>query len=95
MSPKLKRLAAREVLVALGAFGFEVVSTRGSHAKLRRELADGTRQILTVPLHRELAPGTLRAVYRQATRLIPEDELQSYFFGWAVAGCASGKRPSG
>ncbi len=81
MSPKLKRLAAREVLVALRAFGFEVVSTRGSHAKLLRELADGTRQILTVPLHQELAPGTLRAVFRQATRFIPEDELRSYFFG--------------
>ena len=80
MSPRLKRLAARELLAALGAFGFEVVSTRGRHAKLRRELADGTRQILTVPLHRELAPGTLRAVFRQATRYIPADELRSYFF---------------
>ena len=80
MSPKLKRLAARDVLSALGAFDFEVVSTRGSHAKLRRELADGTRQILTVPLHRELAPGTLRALFRQATRFIPADELRSYFF---------------
>jgi predicted RNA binding protein YcfA (HicA-like mRNA interferase family) len=80
MSPKLKWLAAREVLAALGAFGFEVVSTRGSHAKLRRELADGTRQILTIPIHRELAPGTLRAVFRQATRFIPADELRSYFF---------------
>ena len=80
MSPKLKRLAAREVLAALSAFGFEVVSTRGSQAKLRRELAEGTRQVLTVPLHRELAPGTLRAVFRQATRFIPADELQPYFF---------------
>ena len=80
MSPKLKRLAARDVLVAPGAFGFEVVSTRGSHAKLRRELADGTRQILTVPLHRELAPGTLRALFRQASRFIPADELRSCFF---------------
>jgi len=80
MSPKLRRLAAREVLAVLGAFGFEVVSTRGSHAKLRRESADGTRQILTVPLHRELAPGTLRAVFRPATRFIPADELRPYFF---------------
>ena len=80
MSPKLRRLAAREVLAALGAFGFEVVSTRGSHAKLRRVLATGARQILTVPLHRELAPGTLRAVFRQAIRFIPEDELRPYFF---------------
>ena len=81
MSPRLKRLAAREVLAALRAFGFEVVSTRGSHAKLCRELADGTRQILTVPVHRELAPGTLRAVFRQADRFIPADELRTYFFG--------------
>ena len=80
MSPKLRRLAAREVLAALGAFGFEVVSTRGSHAKLRRLPATGARQILTVPLHRELAPGTLRAVFRQASRFIPEDELRPYFF---------------
>ena len=68
------------MLAALSAFGFEVVSTRGSYAKLRRELAEGTRQVLTVPLHRELAPGTLRAVFRQATRFIPADELQPYFF---------------
>ena len=80
MSPKLRRLSAREVLVALGAFGFEVIATRGSHAKLRRELADGTRQTLTIPLHRELAPGTLRAVFRQATRFIAADELRAYFF---------------
>ena len=81
MSPRLKRLAAREVLAALRAFGFEVVATRGSHAKLRREWVDGTRQILTVPLHRELAPGTLRVIFRQATRFIPADELRPLFFG--------------
>jgi len=80
MSPRLKRLASREVLAALGAFGFEVVSTRGSHAKLCRELTDGTRQILTVPLHRELASGTLRAIFRQAARFIAPDELRPYFF---------------
>jgi predicted RNA binding protein YcfA (HicA-like mRNA interferase family) len=80
MSPQLRRLTAREVLAALQTFGFEVVSTRGSHAKLRREAAGGGRQILTVPLHRELAPGTIRAVFRQATRFIPADELRPYFF---------------
>jgi predicted RNA binding protein YcfA (HicA-like mRNA interferase family) len=80
MSPKLKRLASREVLAALRAFDFEVISTRSSHVKLCRELADGSRQILTLPLHRELAPGTLRAIFRQATRFIPVDELRPYFF---------------
>jgi predicted RNA binding protein YcfA (HicA-like mRNA interferase family) len=80
MSPKLKRLSAREVLAALRAFDFEVAAIRGSHAKLRRDLANGTRQILTLPLHRELAPGTLRAIFRQATRFIPMNELRPYFF---------------
>ncbi len=80
MAPRLRRLSAREVLAALGEFGFEVVSTRGSHAKLCRELDGGVRQILTVPLHRELAPGTLRAIFRQATRFVPEGELRPSFF---------------
>jgi predicted RNA binding protein YcfA (HicA-like mRNA interferase family) len=61
MTPRLRRLSAREVLRALHGHGFEVVATRGSHAKLRRTAPDGYAQILTVPLHNELAPGTLRA----------------------------------
>ena len=81
MTPRLRRLSAREVLRALGSFGFEVVSTRGSHAKLRREVAEGTPQILTVPLHKGLAPGTLRAIFRQACRYIPADRLRPFFFG--------------
>ncbi len=77
---RLRRLSARDVLRALGAFGFEVVSTRGSHAKLRREAPGGAPQILTVPLHKELAPGTLRAIFRQACRFIPAAELKPFFF---------------
>lgn len=80
MSPRLRRLSARQVLAVLGSFGFEVVATRGSHAKLRREGPGGVREILTVPLHRELAPGTLRAIFRQAARFVPEDELTPHFF---------------
>ena len=80
MAPRLRRLAARDVLRALGSFGFEVVSTRGSHAKLRRETTEGTAQILTVPLHKELAPGTVRAIYRQACRFIPKADLRRWFF---------------
>ncbi len=80
MSPRLLRLGAREVLKALGAFGFEVASTRGSHAKLRRLAPDGSSQILTIPVHKELAPGTLRAIFRQASRFIPEEKLRPFFF---------------
>ena len=81
MAPKLRRLAARDVLRALVGFGFEVVSTRASHAKLRRALPDGTRQTLTIPLHRRLAPGTLHAIFRQACRYVPEAELRPFFYG--------------
>ena len=81
MAPKLRRLVARDVLRALHGFGFEVVSTRRSHAKLRRALPDGTRQTLTIPLHRRLAPGTLHAIFRQACRYVPEAELRPFFYG--------------
>ena len=64
----------------LTGLGFEVVNTRGSHCKLRRTLPDGTRQILTLPLHAELAPGTLHAIYRQALRYIPAAVLRPHFF---------------
>lgn len=80
MPPKLRRLSARDVLRALSAFGFQVVATRGSHSKLRRVLPDGTRQILTVPLHRTLADGTLRAIFLQACRFVPEADLRRWFF---------------
>ena len=80
MPPRLRRLRAREVLAALRSFGFEVVATRGSHAKLRRVAGEHERQTLTVPLHKHLDPGTIRAIYRQATRFIPEAELRTRFY---------------
>jgi len=79
--PRLKRLSAREILKIFHGFGFEVVAIRGSHAKLRRELKGGSPQILTLPLHRDLAPGTVHAIFRQALRYIPEPDLRPRFFG--------------
>ena len=80
MAARLRRLSARDVLAALNAFGFEVVATRGSHAKLRRVTDDDQTQTLTVPLHKDLDLGTIRAIYRQATRFIPEIELRTRFY---------------
>jgi predicted RNA binding protein YcfA (HicA-like mRNA interferase family) len=80
MPRRLKRLAARDVLKALSAFGFETVKTRGSHAKLKRVKPGGVVEILTVPLHKEIAPGTLRAIYRQTLRYVPENEVRPFFF---------------
>ena len=77
--PKLRRLAGRNVLTILYDFGFLQVSQRGSHVKLVREVA-GTRQVLTIPLHTELDSGTLRAIFRQVSRFISEEELRPHFY---------------
>ena len=76
--PKLRRLAGRDVLTILQGFGFQQISQRGSHVKLVRQVA-GSRQVLTVPLHTELDPGTLRAIFRQASRFIAEQDLRPHF----------------
>lgn len=75
-----RQMAARDVLRALGSFGFQVVTIRGSHAKLRRILPSGEKQTLTVPTHKSLAPGTLHAIYRQASRFVPAEDLRPWFF---------------
>ena len=77
--PKLRRLSGAEVVAILGRFGFTVVSQQGSHIKLRRTGIAG-KQILTVPAHPTLDPGTLRAIFRQATRFISEEDLYPHFY---------------
>lgn len=78
--PKLRRLSGREVIQILGRFGFVAHSQRGSHVKLRRIAESGAAESLTVPNHRELDSGTCRAVFRQASRYVPESDLRPHFF---------------
>jgi predicted RNA binding protein YcfA (HicA-like mRNA interferase family) len=78
--PKLKRLSGDDLLRTFSRFGFQPVSQRGSHIKLRRTLPGGARQTLTIVLHDELDKGTTRAIYRQALRFIAEPELEPYFY---------------
>ena len=80
MTPRLRRLSSGDVLRILHRFGFTVSGQRGSHAKLVRISSDGERQILIVPVHRNLATGTLHAIYRKAVRLVPSVELRRAFF---------------
>ncbi len=77
--PRLKRLSGAEVIEILSSFGFQIHSQKGSHIKLKRSGVTG-EETLTVPSHRELDTGTCRAIYRQATKYIPESELYSYFY---------------
>ena len=78
---KLRTLSGRDVVKIFARFGFRVVSQRGSHVKLRRVSSNGTKQIMTIPLHEELDRGTLRAIFRQALRYIPEEDLKPHFYG--------------
>ena len=78
--PKLRVLSGQDVVRILDSFGFAVYSQRGSHVKVRRLLSSGAHQALTVPLHKEMDRGTLMAVYRQACRFIPEQELRAHFY---------------
>ncbi|PIR71847.1 MAG: hypothetical protein CO145_00170 [Candidatus Nealsonbacteria bacterium CG_4_9_14_3_um_filter_37_13] len=57
-----KPLSGKQVIKILcREFGFYFVSQKGSHVKLRKQI--NHREITTVvPLHKELAPGTLKGV---------------------------------
>jgi len=78
--PKLKVLSGQEVIKIFLSFSFIVAAQRGSHIKLSRTQSDGTKQTLTIPNHPELDRGTLKAIYRQALRYIPEEKLKPHFY---------------
>lgn len=78
--PRLQTLSGTDVLRVLSEFGFVRVSQRGSHIKVQRVTLSGARQTLTIPLHAEVDRGTLHAIFRQACRYIPENELRRKFF---------------
>ena len=77
---KLNIISGEEAVKIFLFFGFEVASQRGSHIKLRRILPSGTKQTLTIPNHHELDKGTILAIYRQALRYIPEQDLIPHFY---------------
>lgn len=77
--PKLKNLSAKRVVSIFERLGFSVTGQRGSHIKLTRETVGG-RQVLTVPNHKELDKGTLKAIYNQALPFIPDSDLREHFY---------------
>lgn len=69
--PKLPRVSGAEVIRALERLGFVQVRQRGSHVVLKRITAQGAIGCV-VPLHPELAVGTLRGILKQAS-VAPEE----------------------
>ena len=62
---KLPLLSARKIIKALSKVGFQQVSQRGSHIKLRRKEGERT-WIVIVPDFNEIPIGTLRSIIRQS-----------------------------
>ena len=56
--PKLPVVSGLELLKLLTSLGYEVVRQKGSHVQLRKTTQAGDHNI-TVPLHDEVAKGTL------------------------------------
>lgn len=61
---KLPCLSGRELIAALKRAGYEEDHRTGSHVILRHK--DPPHKRLTIPDHKEIAKGTLRAILRQA-----------------------------
>ena len=63
--PRLPRVSGAETIRVLERLGFSQVRQRGSHVVLKRMAADKIVGCV-VPLHAELALGTLRGILKQA-----------------------------
>ncbi|MDT4894988.1 MAG: hypothetical protein QOH25_65 [Acidobacteriota bacterium] len=73
--PKLRRVSGNEAIKALERLGFIRVRQQGSHVILKKQTTEGEVGCV-VPLHRELAIGTLRGLLRQA-KVTPDEFMDS------------------
>jgi predicted RNA binding protein YcfA (HicA-like mRNA interferase family) len=69
--PKLFRVSGQETVRALEKLGFVQIRQRGSHVILKKQTTYGDIGCV-VPLHKELAIGTLRGILRQAKISVDE-----------------------
>ncbi len=67
---ELPRISGREVVKALKKIGYEQDRQRGSHIVLRQTVRPHRR--VTVPDHKEVAKGTLRAIIREVGLTVEE-----------------------
>jgi len=72
---KLRRVSGQEAIRVLERLGFVQVRQRGSHVVLKKQTPEGEVGCV-VPLHRELAIGTLRGVLKQA-KVTPDEFMEN------------------
>lgn len=70
--PKLPRISGEKTITILQKLGFIKIRQRGSHVILKKHLNEGDIGCV-VPMHKELAIGTLKGILRQA--MIDEKEF--------------------
>ena len=69
--PKLGRLSGEQVIRALERMGFERTRQRGSHVVMKKRTED-LEVGCVVPLHSDIATGTLRGILKQAGVTVDE-----------------------
>jgi len=72
--PKLPHLSGREIIRALERLGYVQVRQRGSHVVMKKSTSEGSFGCV-VPMHNEVAIGTLHSILKQA-RVSPEEFLK-------------------
>jgi predicted RNA binding protein YcfA (HicA-like mRNA interferase family) len=70
----LRRVSGEEAIRALERLGFIRVRQRGGHVVLKRQTPQGAVGCV-VPLHRELAVGTLKGIFEQA-KILPHEFME-------------------
>ncbi len=68
---RLPVVSGREIIKLLTKIGFEIVGRKGSHVRLKKR-RDKEVLIVIVPMHRELARGTLKSILRQANMTVDD-----------------------
>jgi len=67
---KLPRISGIKIVKALAKIGYEIDHQTGSHMILRQKEIPHRR--LTIPKHKEISKGTLRAIIRQSGLTVDE-----------------------
>lgn len=63
MSSKYPVLPPNKIIKVMRSLGFYKISQKGSHAKNRNDV---TKKIFIIPMHYEIAKGTLKSILEQA-----------------------------
>jgi len=63
---KLPAVSGEKLIKVLSRLGYEIIRQRGSHVRLRKSTAAGDHNI-TVPLHDELAKGTINDILSEVS----------------------------